>query len=126
MMWSRIAAAFVGVVFLLAGASKCVNQKQWRLDARSQGVWTPVAVCIPYVELVLGGCLVALPVSPIVLGLSTALLLIFTVFLGVQVAMGSKVPCACFGARSRRAPSWRDVLRNVGLMVLLFTAAILA
>lgn len=125
-MWSRIAAGLVGVVFLLAGASKAVNMTQWRQDARAQGVWNPVAVCIPFIELILGGCLLVLPVSPIVLGISTTLLLIFSVFLGVQVATGSKVPCACFGPRSRRAPSWRDVWRNIALMALLFFAAAIA
>jgi hypothetical protein len=125
-MISRIAAALVGAVFLIAGASKAVNMSQWMRDARSQAVWTPVAAVIPFVELVLGGCLVGLPVSPVVLGLSTALLLIFTAFLIAQIRVASDVPCACFGSFLRRPPSGKDVARNLLLMVLLFLAAALA
>jgi hypothetical protein len=125
-MISRIAAIVVGAVFLLAGASKVVNMSQWLRDANSQAVWKPVAVVIPFVELILGGCLVGLPVSPIVLGLSTALLLVFTAFLIAQIRVSSDVPCACFGSFLRRPPSGKDVLRNVALMALLFVSAALA
>lgn len=125
-MISRIAAIVVGAVFLLAGASKVVNMSQWLRDANSQAVWKPVAVVIPFVELILGGCLVGLPVSPIVLGLSTALLLVFTAFLIAQIRVSSDVPCACFGSFLRRPPSGKDVLRNIALMALLFVSAALA
>lgn len=124
-MASRIAAVCVGVVFLLAGASKVVNMAQWLRDARSQAVWKPVAVAIPFVELILGGCLVGLPVSAVVLGLSTALLLVFTAFLIAQIRIASDVPCACFGSFLRRPPSGKDVLRNLVLMALLFLSAAL-
>jgi hypothetical protein len=125
-MWSRIATAVVGVVFLAAGAAKAVNFARWLRDARAQSVWKPIAMAIPFVELILGGCLVVLPVSAVVLGLSTALLLVFTTFLLAQIRVSSDVPCACFGSFARRPPSWRDVVRNVALMALLFVAAALA
>lgn len=125
-MVSRIAAALVGIVFLIAGASKVVNLSQWMRDARSQAVWKPVAAAVPFVELILGGCLVGLPVSPVVLGLSTALLLVFTAFLIAQIRVSSDVPCACFGSFQRRPPSGNDVFRNLALMGLLFLAAALA
>jgi len=125
-MVSRLAAACVGVVFLLAGASKVVNLTQWLRDARSQAVSKPIAIVIPFVELILGGCLVGLPVSPVILGLSTALLLVFTAFLIAQIRVSSEVPCACFGSFLRRPPSGKDVLRNLLLMALLFLSAALA
>jgi hypothetical protein len=125
-MAGRIAAALVGIIFLLAGASKTVNMTQWRANARAQGVWTPIAVAIPGVELVLGACLVVLPLSTLILGLSTALLLVFTAFVAAQIWVSSDVPCACFGNFSRRAPSWRDVVRNVVMMAVLFFAAAVA
>jgi len=125
-MVSRISAVCVGVVFLLAGASKVVNMAQWLRDAQSQAVWKPVAVVIPFVELILGGCLVGLPVSPVVLGLSTTLLLVFTAFLIAQIRVSSDVPCACFGSFLRRPPSGKDVLRNLVLIALLFLSAAFA
>jgi hypothetical protein len=54
------------------------------------------------------------------------LLVVFTSFLALQVTIKSQVPCACFGAHVNRPPSWRDVVRNLGLIALMFTAAALS
>jgi hypothetical protein len=125
-MLARIAAGVVGAIFLLAGASKAVNITQWKIDAKAQGVRGSIAICIPVVELLLGACLVALPVSAVVLGLSTTMLLVFTAFLVAQIKTSSDVPCACFGAFLRRVPSWRDVVRNLLMIAFLFFAAAMA
>jgi hypothetical protein len=61
--------------------------------------------------------------SALALGLATLLLVVFTSFLALQVITKSQVPCACFGAHVNRPPSWRDVLRNLGLIALMFIAA---
>jgi hypothetical protein len=78
---------------------------------------------VPGVELLLGALLIVLAPTPVVFGAATLLLLIFTVYLLVLVASGSTVPCACFGARFSKPPSWRDVLRNVLMLTALFVAA---
>ena len=122
---ARLLAGAVGAAFAWAGANKVTNPGQWRAAARAQGLPVAVAVVVPSVELVLGVCLVVLPPFAPVYGLATLLLLIFTVFLAVQVASGSTVPCACFGVRSVRAPGWRDVARNAGMIAALFLAAAL-
>ena len=74
----------------------------------------------------LGAALLVLQPVPIVLGLATLLLVVFTSFLAMQVLTKSQVPCACFGAHVNRPPSWRDVVRNLGLIALMFTAAALS
>ncbi len=122
-MVSRILAAVVGVVFLYAGAMKVTGFEQWKADARAQGLWPAVAFVLPAAELILGGALVVLEPNAFVFGLATLLLLVFTTFLMVMVMTGSQVPCACFGARFSRPPSWRHVLRNLGLMGALFVSA---
>lgn len=122
-MTSRLLAALVGSVFLWSGAAKTTGFAQWRSDARAQGLWPVVAYVLPLLELVLGGCLVVLDPGAVVLGAATVLLLVFTVYLAVMVMTGSSVPCACFGARFSRPPSWRHVLRNVALMAALFASA---
>jgi len=124
-MIGRLCAAVPGAVLALSGGLKITSFAQWREQARAQRVWPLVATVIPFAELVLGACLVALPLSPVVMGLSTTMLLVFTVFLAVQVKAGSTVPCACFGTRSTKPPSGRDVLRNVALIALLAVAAAL-
>ena len=122
-MLSRILAACVGAVILFAGATKATGFQQWKADARSQGLWPAIAYVVPGVELVLGALLIVLAPTPVVFGAATLLLLIFTVYLLVLVASGSTVPCACFGARFSKPPSWRDVLRNVLMLTALFVAA---
>ena len=110
----------------LAGASKVTSWNQWRANARHQHLWTAVAVGLPVLELVLGAALVVLKPAATVLGLATLLLVVFTSFLALQVTIKSQVPCACFGAHVNRPPSWRDVVRNLGLIALMFTAAALS
>ena len=122
-MLSRILAGLVGAVFALAGAGKIVDWTGWRASARAQHVWPAVAVSIPPLELVLGAWLVVSEPSPVSLGLATCLMLVFTAFLAVQVRIGSAVPCACFGVRSRRAPGARDLWRNAALLAALVLAA---
>ena len=125
-MLAHLLAAFVGVIIAVAGAIKLVNRTQWQQDARAQHLWPLVAHGLPFAELLIGGLLVGLTPSAFVLGVATLLLLIFTAFLVAQIATKSQVPCACFGSRSRRPPSTRDVLRNLGLMALLFISAALS
>lgn len=123
MIISRLLAAVVGALVAFAGANKLTDRPAWRAAARAQGVPAPVAAILPAVELLLGVCLVVLPLNALALGATTALLVIFTVFLCVQVATRSTVPCACFGARSATPPQWRDVVRNLAMIGALVLAA---
>jgi len=123
---ARICAAVVGAVLALAGASKVTSWNQWRTNARQQHLWSVVALALPGLELVLGAALLVLKPAATVLGLATLLLVVFTSFLALQVTTKSQVPCACFGAHVNRPPSWRDVIRNFGLIGLMFAAAALS
>ena len=123
---ARVCAAVVGATLALAGAGKFTSWNQWLSNARRQHLWKFVAVSLPAIELVLGAALLVLQPVPIVLGLATLLLVVFTSFLAMQVLTKSQVPCACFVAHVNRPPSWRDVVRNLGLIALMFTAAALS
>lgn len=120
---ARICAAIVGAVLALAGANKITSWSQWRASARQQHLWTVVAVAVPGLELILGAALLVLRPAAVVLGIATLLLVVFTSFLALQVTTKSQVPCACFGTHVNRPPSWRDVLRNLALIMLMFVAA---
>ncbi len=98
-MIAWLCAAVVGAFFAVAGALKVMGWPQWRADAARQHLWPVVAVATPPAELLLGALL---------------------------VVTKSSVPCACFGVRSTKPPSWNDVGRNVLLLVLLFTSAALS
>lgn len=123
---ARICAAIVGAFLALAGASKVTSWSQWRTNARQQHLWSVVAIALPGLELLLGAALLVVKPAATVLGLATLLLVVFTSFLALQVTTKSQVPCACFGAHVNRPPSWRDVMRNFGLIALMFAAAALS
>ena len=123
---ARICAAIVGAFLALAGASKVRSWSQWRTNARQQHLWSVVAIALPGLELLLGAALLVVKPAATVLGLATLLLVVFTSFLALQVTTKSQVPCACFGAHVNRPPSWRDVMRNFGLIALMFAAAALS
>jgi hypothetical protein len=125
-MIAWLSAAVVGAFFAVAGALKIMGWSQWRTYAARQHLWPVVAIATPPMELLLGALLIVLRPSPVVLALSTLLLVVFTSFLAVQVLTKSSVPCACFGVRSTKPPSWKDVGRNALLLVLLFTSAALS
>jgi hypothetical protein len=120
---ARVCAAVVGATLALAGAGKFTSWNQWLSNARRQHLWKIVAISLPAIELLLGAALFVLKPTPIVLGLATLLLVVFTSFLAMQVLTKSQVPCACFGANVNRPPSWQDVMRNLALIALLFTSA---
>lgn len=110
----------------LAGANKITAWKQWRDNAARQHLWTAVAFVVPMLELALGAALIVLQPAPETLGLATLLLVVFTSFLAMQVLAKSEVPCACFGARSNKPPTGRDVLRNLSMIAVLFLSASLS
>ena len=122
-MVARLMAAVVGAVLAFAGANKITDFARWRIDVARQELPRVIAFVVPMAELVLGASLVVFEPHPLPLGLATLLLLIFTVYLAMQVMGKSQVPCACFGARSSRPPSMRDVGRNLLLLTLLVVAA---
>lgn len=123
---AHLASAAVGATLAYAGARKSLDVRGWLEGASAQGLPRLIAVPVPFAELVLGACLVGLGPQLWSLSSATLLLTVFTVFLAVQVATGSVVPCACFGAAARKPPRWRDVVRNLGLIGLLATSAALA
>ena len=125
-MFAHLLAACVGVVIAVAGAMKLVDRTQWREDARGQHLWPVVTATLPFAELIIGALLIGLTPSALVLGIATLLLLVFTAFLVAQIATKSQVPCVCFGSRSRRPPRLGDVMRNLGLMAVLFISAALS
>ena len=84
-------------MFVVAGVAKAVQ--------RSAGP-------LPWIEIGLGALLVAHVGLPWTAWAAVALLAAFTVWLVTHRG----VPCACFGAWSRRPAGWREVVRNLVLI----------
>jgi uncharacterized membrane protein YphA (DoxX/SURF4 family) len=118
---ARLAAIFLGAVFVVAGVSKIVAGPTWVAQARELGAPAPVATALPGLELVVGALLVtgiAAPLPAVV----AAFMLVFSVAIARQLVDGRHPPCACFGAWSQRPLGEGHLLRNAGLIVVALIA----
>lgn len=98
--------------------------RSWPAAAAAFGLPGWAARLLPWVELGLGGVIVARIGLPWTALAAAALLAGFTVAVGVRIARGDAVPCGCFGSVSARPVSWATVARNVGFMALALAAAV--
>ncbi len=119
-----VCSVIVGAVFVASGVFKLRDGEAWPLMAADMGVGRPLAVVVPYTELVVGALgLVAvfLPWSAIA---ALVLLVALTAVIVRRLLDGEHPPCACFGSRSARPLGAVHVVRNVALIVLAAVAAI--
>jgi Methylamine utilisation protein MauE len=124
-MLAVLASAALGVVLLWSGGSKRVTPQQWRSQALQFGTPSWLVPVLPWVELALGGALVAQLLAPWPAAAAGALLVVFTVALVRHLAQGRRPPCACFGTGGRPI-SWWSVVRNLALLTLAVVAGVAA
>ena len=118
-----IAAVVVGVAFVSAGVFKLIDGPAWPKQAADMGVGRPIAVVVPWVEIVVGAVLAAQLFEPWPALAAIVLLIGFTIVIVRRLLDGSRPPCACFGSRSTRPLGAYHVARNGGLLVLAIVAA---
>ncbi len=120
-------ASVVGVVFIFAGIQKLLAGVEWLVQAkqlRPPRIAQPFVPIVPYIELVMGGLLIA-GVQELPARFASMLLLgAFTALLVTRLAAGERPPCACFSFRSTRPISWSNVTRNAGLLALLVASIV--
>ena len=120
-----VAAVVVGSTFLVAGITKLARPGQWRAQSTDLGVPWPVAAVVPYVEVAVGGLLVAQWHRHTVGWCAAAVLVSFTVLLLVKLAQGKRPPCACFGSWTAAPIGPSNVVRNLVLIALSIAVALL-
>ena len=122
-----ICASVVGVVFIFAGIQKLLAGNEWLIQAkqlRPPRIAQPFVPTVPYIELIVGGLLIAgLQEKPMRIA-AIILLSSFTALLVTRLAAGERPPCACFSFRSTRPISWSNVTRNAGLLALLVASIV--
>ena len=119
-----IASTIIGVTFVVAGASKLSAVQAWKESARSMGSPTPIAAIVPWLEIVIGGLVVAriaLPWSA--MGLAV-MLVGFTVLIVSHLFAGRRPGCGCFGEGSVVPLGPRHLIRNAVLLVIAVGAAL--
>jgi hypothetical protein len=121
-----VAALVLALSLFLAGVLKL------RMPAATREAFRALAVpaaatsarLVPLLELALGILLVMAPRAGAVPALVT--LPVFTAFLAERLRRGTVAPCNCFGARSPRPLSRREILRNLSFGVLALLALLAA
>ena len=122
-----VCASVVGVVFIFAGVQKLLAGIEWLVQAkqlRPPQIAQPFVPMVPYIELVVGGLLIAGVQEMPVRIAAIVLLGSFTVLLIARLAAGERPPCACFSFRSTRPIGWSNVTRNAGLLALLVASIV--
>lgn len=79
-----------------------------------------VAVYLPWLEVVVAGCLLFVPKFRVAaLWIALALLALFTIGIAVNLIRGTAFGCGCFSASPVARPmDWMSVARNAALMAL--------
>ena len=114
----------VGTVLLLAGAFK-LGQRAWPTAAAEFGAPRWVIGGLPWVELVLGGLLMAQVGGRWTAAAAGALLAVFTVAVALRLrATEERVPCGCFGETSPAPVGVDTLVRNILLTAMAALGAV--
>ena len=120
--FADVAAIVVGIVFIVAGASKLAVGDGWRRQAAELGAPSFSVTPLPWLELAVGAALVVHLGKPVPAVLAIALLIAFSALLIARLREGRRPPCACFGAWSASPIGARHLVRNGVLTVLAVVA----
>ncbi len=107
----------VGTVLLLAGAFK-LGQRAWPAAAAEFGAPRWAIGGLPWVEMVLGGLLMAQVGGRWTSAAARALLAAFTVAVAVRLRSADRAPCGCFGETSPEPVGVDTLVRNVVLTAM--------
>jgi uncharacterized membrane protein YphA (DoxX/SURF4 family) len=119
-----VAAILLGLVLVAAGVLKLVEGPAWLKQAADMDVSRPVAMIVPYVEIVIGVLVATQVFAPWPALAALGLLIVFTVVIVRRILDGSRPPCACFGSRSKRPLGAYHVVRNLVFVALAVVAVI--
>lgn len=113
-----------GALFIFSGVGKLLARHAFLTTLRALPFLPSrsvafVVTMLPWMAIVLGSALVMGLWTLSAAWMSLALLLGFSLVALVTVARGLDVPCSCFGAASPAPLSWKTVVRNAILAVLL-------
>lgn len=119
-----VAAGVVGLAFMAAGVLKLADGRAWPRQAADLRVARPLALIVPWVEIVIGALLTAQLLEPWTAWAAIVMLVAFTIVIGLRLRESGRPPCNCFGSRSTRPLGSYHLLRNLGLLVVAVLAAI--
>ncbi len=118
-----IARVVLGGVFIVAGGAKIGNAAYFAAQIAAFGivprpVIAPMALLLPFLEVLLGGYLVIGLYARLAGWIATIQLLIFAAAIASAVARGLSLSCGCFGPSDQTVTSWPEAGRDVALALV--------
>jgi putative oxidoreductase len=121
----------LGVIFVYAGFVKIADPLGFALALYNYHIlppWmiNPLAICLPWVEVIIGASLLAGVMIPGGALVVSGMLVIFAVAIGISLIRGLDIACGCFSTSASAEPiTWLAVVRDLlllgmGVHILLF------
>ena len=127
MQWVGVAASLVvGVVFVVAGASKLAAGDAWTANASDLGAPRWTIPLVPWIELIVGAALAVQLAVPLPAVAAIALLVVFSALIVGRLRAGDRPACACFGQWSASPIGAHHLIRNGVLAALALVAGVFA
>jgi uncharacterized membrane protein YphA (DoxX/SURF4 family) len=119
----------IGAIFVVAGASKVGQPALFAAQIAGfqllpEPVIAPLAVMLPYWEILLGGLLIAGLFTRIAGWVAVILLAAFDVAIASAVMRGMSVSCGCFGPNDATVTTWTEVARDAVFVALALVVAL--
>jgi peroxiredoxin/uncharacterized membrane protein YphA (DoxX/SURF4 family) len=112
-----MARLFLASILVIAGVAKATDQTGARKAligfGVSEKVAAPLGLCLPVVEIVVALALIPLDTAWVAAIGALALMLIFTMAIGISLLRGRTPECNCFGQLHSKPVSWSMFSRNL-------------
>ena len=121
----------LGAIFIVAGASKIGHGAEFAAQIAGfrilpQPVIAPMALALPFLEVLLGGYLVLGLFTRTAGWIAVLLLALFDGAIASAVIRGMTVSCGCFGPNDKTVTTWAEVARDAVFVVLAVVVALRA
>ncbi len=121
----------LGAIFIVAGASKVGHADMFAAQIAGfrilpQPVIAPVALGLPFLEILLGGYLILGLFTRASAWAAVVLLAAFDVAIASAVVRGMTVSCGCFGPNDATVTTWAEVARDAVFVLLAVIVALRA
>jgi uncharacterized membrane protein YphA (DoxX/SURF4 family) len=113
----------LGGIFVVAGASKVGHAAEFAQQIAAfrllpQPVIAPMALVLPFLEIMLGGYLVVGLFTRAAAWVAALLLLVFDGAIASAVVRGMTLNCGCFGTHDTTVTTWAEVARDAVFVLL--------
>jgi uncharacterized membrane protein YphA (DoxX/SURF4 family) len=113
----------LGGIFVVAGASKVGHAAEFAQQIAAfrllpQPLIAPLALALPFFEILLGGYLVIGLFTRIAAWTAALLLLVFDGAIASAVVRGMTLNCGCFGTHDSSVTTWSEVARDAVFVLL--------